>query len=163
MVLSSILTGSDNSRLTRRLVHQEQAVLDVRTGCGLFGALEARDPDVFLMVATHSPRTRPEQILAALDAELDELARRGPNEDELAHATARTSAGTYRTYDGLAARTRALGAFEILHGAAELVDELPALLAAVDAEQVRRAAAALLRDPRAVLPLLPARSRRAAA
>ncbi|GLX05631.1 pitrilysin family protein [Microbispora sp. NBRC 16548] len=163
MVLSSILTGSDNGRLTRRMVHRDQLVVDVRTGCGLFGAFEARDPDVFLMVATHSPATRPEQILGALDEELDDLARRGPQEAELAQATARMSAGTYRTYDGLAARTRALGAFEVLHGAAELVDELPALLTAVNAEQVGRAAGALLRDARAVLPLVPAGSRANAA
>ncbi|MGV9381925.1 M16 family metallopeptidase [Nonomuraea sp. NPDC003707] len=156
MVLSSILTGSDGARLVRRLVHEDRLTIDARTGCGLFGAFQARDPDVFLMVSTHPRSTAPEDVLGVLDDELDDLAWRGPEEAELAYATARLRAWTYRAYDDLAARTRDLGAFEVLYGRAELVDDLPALVASVTAEQVRQAAAALHSASRAILPLTPA-------
>jgi hypothetical protein len=52
----------------------------------------------------------------------------------------------------------AIGAFELLHGRAELISELPAMVAAMGPEQVAKAAAALRPDSRAVLIVEPARA-----
>lgn len=155
MVLCLLLTGGESSRLKQRLLHRTPLVTDVSSGCGLFGALSARTPDTFLVVATHLPSTAPEQLLAVLDEELEDLARQGPQDRELAGATARAAAGAHRRYDGLDARTRALGALEVLFGMAELVDELPQRLGRVTAEQLAAAAGALRPDSRAALVLTP--------
>ncbi|MEU4086540.1 M16 family metallopeptidase [Streptomyces aureus] len=158
MVLCVVLTGAgESSRLRRRMVHgATPLVTDVSTGCGLFGALEARDPETFLCVATHPRTTSTDRLLDVLDQELATLAAQGPTEEELARATALSSVGMHRKYDSLLARTRALGAQEVLFGKAELVDELPGRLAHVSASDLARAAASLRPDARAVLSLHPA-------
>ncbi|MFZ3499146.1 M16 family metallopeptidase [Streptomyces sp. 5.8] len=158
MVLCVVLTGSgESSRLRRRLIHgAAPLVTDVSTGCGLFGALEARDPETFLCVATHPQETATDQLLEVVDHELAALAADGPTEAELARATALSSVGMHRKYDMLLARTRALGAQEVLFGKAELVDELPGRLARVSAQDLAHAAASLRPDARAVLSLHPA-------
>ncbi|MGV2917607.1 M16 family metallopeptidase [Streptomyces alfalfae] len=153
MVLSVILTGGDASRLKRQLIHRNPLVTDVSTGCGLFGALSARNPDTFLCVATHPHSTPTNQLLAVLDQELAALAANGPTNDELTRATALSAAGAHRKYDMLATRTRALGTQELLFGKAEIVGELPGRLAAVTAESISQAAASLRPDARAVVSL----------
>lgn len=155
MVLSLLLTGGERARLPRRLVRNEGVATSMRSGCGFFGPLQARDPDTFHLVATHSPHTALSDLLGETDAELADLAATGPDEAELARALARSFAAAARGYDDLTVRTRHLGAFEVLHGRAELVYELPDLLRSVDAEQVARAAGGLTADARAVLALTP--------
>ncbi|MFC4465265.1 M16 family metallopeptidase [Streptomyces xiangluensis] len=156
MILGSTLTGGDASRLKQRLIHRTPMVTDVSTGCGLFGALEARDPDTFLCVATHTAQTTTDRFLDVLDEELADLAARGPRAVELARAAALSTAGTHRAYDSLPARTRAMGAQELLFGRAELVGDIAERLAAVTAEDVALAAKRLRPDQRAVLTLRPA-------
>jgi predicted Zn-dependent peptidase len=160
MVLCVVLTGAgESSRLRRRMIHgPSPLVTDVSTGCGLFGALEARGPETFLCVATHPRETATDHLLEVLDQELAALATQGPTEEELARATALSSVGMHRKYDMLLARTRALGAQEVLFGKAELVGELPGRLARVSARDLAQAAASLRPDARAVLSLHPAAS-----
>jgi hypothetical protein len=76
----------------------------------------------------------------------------------LARITARWAATLFREHDRLVSRTMAIGAFELLHGRAELVTELPVMVAAMGAEQIANAAAALRPDSRAVLIVQPAPS-----
>ncbi|MCA1835515.1 MAG: insulinase family protein, partial [Actinobacteria bacterium] len=56
----------------------------------------------------------------------------------------------------LVSRTMAIGTFELLYGRAELITELPALVAGMSAEQVANAAGRLRPDSRAVLIVEPA-------
>jgi hypothetical protein len=51
------------------------------------------------------------------------------------------------------ARARAIAEYELLHGRAELVSDLPALFGRVTAEEIHTAAASLRPDRRAVLEL----------
>jgi len=53
----------------------------------------------------------------------------------------------------------AIGAYELLHGRAELITELPAIVAAMGPEQVANAAGQLRPDSRAVLIVEPASGR----
>ena len=68
---------------------------------------------------------------------------------------ARFAASLYRENDGIAARTRSLGALELLHGRAELLSELPELLTALSADDIAAAAAALAPERCAVLRVIP--------
>jgi len=157
MVLAELLTGRDTSRLRRRLVHGDTAapVSDVSASCGLFGPLRARNPETFLLVATHPRTTDTDRLLAEVDAELAGLASAGPREDELARSRALITSATWRGFDNLVARTRALGTCELLYGTPDLVDDLGDRLADVGAEDVAAAAAALRPLERAVLSLIP--------
>ncbi|HEV7451960.1 MAG TPA: pitrilysin family protein [Pseudonocardiaceae bacterium] len=156
-VLAAVLSDGDSSRLEQRLVHTDELVTDVGARCGLFGApLDARDPDTFTVTAIHPSTVDVNRVLAATDEEIARLAADGPDPDELARITARWAATLFRGHDRLVSRTLAIGAFELLHGRAELVTELPALVAAVSPEQIASAAAGLRPDSRAVLTLEPA-------
>jgi predicted Zn-dependent peptidase len=158
-VLSAVLSDGDSARLVQRLVHSDELVTDISARCGLFGTpLDARDPDTFTVTALHPSTVDANRVLAAIDEELARLAAKGPEPEELSRITARWAATLFREHDRLVSRTLALGAFELLHGRAELITELPALVAAVDPEQIASAAARLHPDSRAVLVLEPASS-----
>ncbi len=162
-VLTAVLTDGDSSRLEQRLVHTDELVTDISAGCGLFGTpLDARDPDTFTVIAIHPSTVDADRVLAATDEEIARLAADGPDPDELARITARWAAALFRQNDRLVSRTLAIGAFELLHGRAELITELPALVAAIGCDQVAGAAAKLRPDSRAVLMLEPTNSPRPA-
>jgi predicted Zn-dependent peptidase len=60
----------------------------------------------------------------------------------------------FRDLDAVLSRTLEFAKFELIHGRAELIAELPERLAAVTAEQIAHAAATLRPDRRAVLELV---------
>jgi zinc protease len=155
-VLASVLSDGDSSRLEQRLVHTDALVTDIGARCGLFGApLDARDPDTFSITAIHPATVDVNRVIETTDEEIARLAADGPDSDELARITARWAATLFREHDRLVSRTMAIGAFELLHGRAELVAELPVMVASMGAEQVASAAAALRPDSRAVLIVQP--------
>ncbi|GDY33103.1 M16 family metallopeptidase [Gandjariella thermophila] len=157
VVLAGVLTDGDASRLQQRMVHREPLVTDVSAGCGLFGTpLDARDPDTFTCTAIHPREVPVERVVAALDEELDSLAAEGPTAEELARVTARWASNLHREHDRIISRTLALGSFELLHGRAELVGELPRLIAGVTVDAVAAAAKNMRPDTRAVLTVSPA-------
>jgi predicted Zn-dependent peptidase len=156
LVLAGVLTDGDGSRLQQRLVHREPIVTDISAGCGLFGPLEARDPDTFTITAIHAPDVPVERVIAAIDEELQSLGEQPPTQEELAKVTARWAATMHREHDRLTSRTLGLGSAELLFGRAELIHELPERIAAVTVDEVAAAAKALRPDSRAVLILNPA-------
>jgi zinc protease len=156
VVLGALLSDGDSSRLQQRMVHAEALVTEVSAGCGLFGApLDTRDPDTFICTAIHGPDVDGQRVLDVLDEELDRLATDGPDPAELAKVTARWTAALHREHDQLVSRTLAFGAFELLHGRAELAGELPRLIGAVTEADVTEAAKTLRPDARAVLMVTP--------
>ncbi|MGH3702399.1 MAG: M16 family metallopeptidase [Pseudonocardiaceae bacterium] len=156
-VLSALLSDGDSSRLEQRLVHTDALVTEIGAGCGLFGSpLDARDPDTFTITAVHPAGVDVNRVVATIDEEIARLAADGPDPDELARSTARWAATLFREHDRLVSRTMALGAFELLHGRAELIAELPVMIAAMTPEQVANAAAGLRPNSRAVLIVEPA-------
>ena len=150
-LLASVLGEGEAARLQRRLVHVDGLVTDVGASAGLFGPLDARDPDTFTITAMHPGAVDPDRVLVAVDEELDKLAAAGPSADELARQVARWSAALHQENDRVMYRMLGLGARELLYGRAELSDELPARLAAVTPDQVQEAAAALRGAGRGVL------------
>jgi predicted Zn-dependent peptidase len=156
LVLAGILTEGDGSRLQQRLVHSEPLVTDIGASAGLFGAFEARDPDIFSITAMHSAEVSPEQVLAAVDEELELLASTPPDAQELAKQTARWAASLHSEHDSVRFRTLAFGAFELLYGNPGLAYEVADRVASVTPQDISVAAKALRPDSRAVLVLSPA-------
>jgi zinc protease len=155
-VLASLLTDGEAARLTQRLVYGDELVTDVSASCGLMGApLDARDPDTFTITAVHPGTVDPQRISGAVDDELATLAAEGPDPDELRRVTARWASSLHREHDRLMSRMLALGSAELVQGRAELADELPGLIAAVEPSAVAAAAESLRPDQRAVLTVTP--------
>jgi predicted Zn-dependent peptidase len=152
VLLAELLTSGDASRLQRRLVQDEQLVTDVNAYLGEFGdPLDERDPTIFNLTAHYPDADSLDRILAAVDAELADLAENGPAEGELDRVRTRLGSELLRQLDAVLNRTLEVGKLELVHGRPELVNELPARIAAVGDEHVRSAAAALAPDRRAIL------------
>ena len=157
VVLASMLTDGESSRLQSALVAKTGLATDVWASPGLLGGpLDSRDPDVFVLGAIHPIDVPAAAVIDAAAAQIAQLAAAGPGEQEMQRALARFASTLYRDNDGVASRTRSLGALELLHGRAELLSELPDLLSAVTPAQVADAARTL--DPQrcAVLRVVPA-------
>jgi predicted Zn-dependent peptidase len=157
-VLGAVLTDGDSSRLRQRLVHRDRLVTDVDCILGTFGndTITIRDPVLFQLVAFHPGVASTEQILDTIDAELSTLAESGPTQAELERVEAVSAAGHWRGLDEVLGRALSLACVEVIHSRAELVLELPSLIAAVGPEAVANAAGALLAQHRAVIELQPA-------
>ncbi|MGH8930820.1 MAG: M16 family metallopeptidase [Egibacteraceae bacterium] len=154
LVLSVVLTDGDASRLRRRLVKDDRLVTALSAFLSVMGdPFDVREPSAMVVSAIH---TRPvEDVLVALDEELDRLATDGLVDGELERARVRLVVGQIGRTEPLLDRARLIAVLEQQRGRAELAGELPGLLAEVTGEQVVKAAAMLRPDRRAVLELVP--------
>jgi predicted Zn-dependent peptidase len=155
VVLASALATGDASRLRRRLIQDDRLATDIGAHLGLMeDAFDVRNPLPFIVEAHHPGEVSTDQVVAAVDEELDRVATDGVRADELGRVTARLRSGLLQGSDNVMRRTLAMSAYEQQRGRAELALEMPDLLAEVTAEQVAGAAATLRPDVRARLDLI---------
>jgi zinc protease len=155
LLLAEALTDGDSSRLNRRLVQQLHLVTDVSAYLGEFGdPFDERDPAPFTITAHYPDPGSLETILEAIDVELALIADEGLEAGELDRVRTRLISSLLREVDAVLARTLSIAKFELLFGRAELVNELPALLAQISDGDIADAAKALPPDRRAVVELI---------
>jgi predicted Zn-dependent peptidase len=155
VLLTEVLTDGDASRLQRRLVQRDHLVTDIGAYIGEFGdPFDERDPTALTITAHYPDAGSLDKILRAVDEELERIATDGLDPGELDRVRTRLVSVSLRELDAVMSRTLELAKFELLHGRAELITELPGRLAAVGEDTVRAAAAALQPDRRAVLELV---------
>lgn len=156
VVLADALSDGDASRLQRRLVQQQRLVTDVGAYIGEFGdPFDERDPSAMTITAHYPDPSRLDRVLEAVDEELAAVAETGLLAAELDRVRTRLVATLSRELDSVMNRALDFGRFELLHGRAELVQELPTRLAGVTADDVSAAAATLRPQNRAVVELVP--------
>jgi zinc protease len=156
VLLAEVLSDGDASRLTRRLVHRDELVTDISAYIGEFGdPFDEREPTVFTISARYPDAGSLDDVLAAVDDELAVLADDGLADGELERVRVRLGSVLLRELDSNTSRGLEVAKFELLHGRAELLAELPERLSAVSADAVRAAADGLRRSGRAVLELVP--------
>ncbi|GGQ21448.1 insulinase family protein [Streptomyces mutabilis] len=145
------------------------AAAPVAAGCGFFGALDAAAPDALLVTSILPPGRAPEDFTRGLTEWWSGLSdpRAGVRPQTVASAARSLASRHRREHADLQQRCRALGRLELLHGRAELVDEIPELIARVGgdgadraegADRIAAAAAALAEAHRAILVVGPAES-----
>ncbi|MGC9442396.1 insulinase family protein [Streptomyces sp. WG5] len=127
--------------------------LRVSSGCGFFGPLDALTPDALITTSVLPDDVSPERFVEAVADALP--AGRDALEPAVARTRLRLASEHARAHGDLTTRCRSLGRLEQLFGRAELVDEIPARLAAVTRAQVAAAAEHLRKAPRGVLVVEP--------
>lgn len=155
MMLGSILSDGEASRLQSSIVTAGLAT-EVWAGPGLMGGpLDSRDPDVFVLGALHTPQITANALIELCHREIADIAERGPDPAELHRAVVRFCSGLFRDNDAIGSRTRFIGSLELLHGRPELVHLLPDLISALSTDDIAAAASSL--DPQrcAVLEVVP--------
>jgi predicted Zn-dependent peptidase len=154
LLVAEVLSDGDASRLQRRLVQRDQLVTDVSAYVGEFGdPFDERDPSAFTISARYPDADALDDILQATDEEIMRVADDGLDRGELDRVRARLVSVLVHQLDPVISRCLEFAKFELLHGRAELIGELPERLAAVTEDAVRKAAAELRPDRRAVLEL----------
>ena len=150
-VLLSILGSGDSSRLHQRLVEQEQAAVQLGTSLD-----QGFDPGLAWIYAIVPPGGDPAKTERLIDEEIARLAKDGPTPAELAKARNQALAGFWRGLETISGKAQALGTYQVFHGDYRKLFDAPSVYEGITAEDVRQAAATVLRaDNRTVGVLVP--------
>ena len=159
VVLAEVLTDGDSSRLQERLLLQDRSATSIGGYLGLLGdPLDARDPTPFLLEVHHPAETSVEVVIDTVTEELARLASAGLSAAELERTVARMTSRYLREVDSVLGRATSMAVFEQQRDRAELVNELPGLLAQVTVQAVQAAAATLTPQTCTVLELRPGKA-----
>jgi len=139
-VLLSILGDGDSSRLHQRLVENERAAVQVGT------QLEAGfDHGLAWVYAVVRPGVEVAKTEALVDEAIARLAKDGPSAAELAKARNQALASFWRGLQTINGKAQALGTYEVFHGDYRKLFDAPAVYEGITAEDVKQAAAQVLR------------------
>jgi len=144
-VLAAVLDGYSGARLERALTQGPDRLADsVSADNGLWG----RGPQLFTLSGIPAAGKTPEQLEAALRAEVAKVARDGVTEAELTRVKTRWVAAEVFKLDSLMNQARELGSTWILGMPLDASERLIEGLRAVTAEQVKSVAARHFGDDR---------------
>ncbi len=150
-VLAAVLDGYRGARLERALTQGPDRVADsVGAGNGLWG----RGPQLFTLDGVPAPGKTPEQVAAALRAEVERVARDGVDEDELQRVKTRWIAAEVYKRDSVFSQARELGSFWALGLPLDASERLMERLKAVTARQVQAVAAKYFGDDQLTVGIL---------
>lgn len=131
----------------------------VSAGCGVFGPLDAIDPDLLVITALMPPTVPPRQVVTAMTGHWTVWADAPDFGQTQSQAVQRLITRHHHEHADAYSRSRALGRLELLFGRAELLDEYPARLAEVGLDQVAAVARRLGTAPKGVLIIAPGPTR----
>ncbi|MDF2464893.1 MAG: zinc protease protein-like protein [Ramlibacter sp.] len=142
-VLAAVLDGYSGARLDRALTQGSDRVADsVGAGNGLWG----RGPQLFTLDGVPAKGKTPEQVEAALRAEVAKVAREGVNDAELTRVKTQWIAGEVYKLDSVMNQARELGMFWVQGLPLDAGERLIQRLRGVTAEQVKSVAARYFGD-----------------
>ncbi len=157
-LLAYILAGEKNSRLTERLVYQEQLATNVVA----YEDGKRLDGD-FTIFATARPEHSLTEIKAAIDEELVRLAASGPTDRELRQAQNATEAGFLQSLERVSSKADQLNAYYYRTGQPDYFQRHLDRYRAVTVQDIQRVAQQYLGARRVLLSVVPEGHRELAA
>jgi len=149
-VLSYILTGAKNGRLTQPLVYDRQVATNVQA----YQDGKLRDGD-FGVIATGKPGTPLDTLRSIIDREVARLIAEGPTARELDQARNALEASQLRGLENVDAKADQLNYYYYYTGQPDYLAQDLARLRAVTAADVQRVARQYLQAPRVILSVVP--------
>jgi zinc protease len=142
-VLAAVLDGYSGARLDRALTQGADRVADsAGAGNGLWG----RGPQLFTLDGVPAPGKTPEQVEAALRAEVARVAKEGVSESELQRVKTRWIAAEVYKRDSVFSQANELGTYWAWGLPLDSAERLMERLKAVTAQQVQAVAARYFGD-----------------
>lgn len=139
-VLADILGNGPSARLYRHLVSEQKIAVDA----GISYRKESWDQSDATLYAVPTAQQAPEQVVAALEAELRAVIRDGISAEELAQSVKRLQAQAVYARDSLAGPAMIVGQALITGATLADVETWPQAIASVTADDVQEAASAYL-------------------
>jgi zinc protease len=150
-VLAAVLDGYSGARLDRALTQGRDRLADsVGAGNGLWG----RGPQLFTLDGVPAKGKTPEQLEAALRAEVAKVAREGVSEAELTRVKTQWIASEVYKLDSVMNQARELGSFWIQGLPMDASEQLIQRLRGVTAAQVQAVAAKYFGDDQLTVGIL---------
>jgi len=142
-VLAAVLDGYEGARLDRALTQGPDRVADsVGAGNGLWG----RGPQLFTLDGVPAAGKTPEQVAAALRAQVAKVAREGVSEAELNRVKTQWVAGEVYKRDSIMSQAQELGSYWVQGLPLDADERLIQRLRAVTAQQVQAVASKYFGD-----------------
>lgn len=135
-VLSAVLDGYDNARLTAKLVRTDRVANEV--GASYSGI--ARGPVLFMLDGVPAAGTTTEQLEKLLRAEVDRIARDGVSEEELKRVKTQLIASQIYKRDSVFGQAMEIGVMEMSGLSYKDIDRLIERLRTVTPQQVQAVA-----------------------
>ncbi|HEV8268172.1 MAG TPA: insulinase family protein, partial [Thermoanaerobaculia bacterium] len=152
LVLSALLQDGRASRFYRGLVEGREIATDVSGGFNPFqSAAFYEGTTMFLTKVSYRRGVPHEKVLAALDEEISSIAKKGVSEAELSRLKTRILAALYAGMESRMELAVELAEATAFDGAPDGLLTLPARIAAVTPNDVKRAASWLSKEARVVI------------
>jgi zinc protease len=148
--LTEVLFGGRASRAHRSLVIEKEIASEVRGWVATF-----RDPGLFEMYGAAREGHDANEVLAALDAEVDRVLRDVVTEEELARAKARLELGTLQQLETTSGKAEQIGFYETVLGDPAGIFRRLAAYRRLTANDLRKAARRYLTPSRTIIRILP--------
>ncbi len=141
-VLSAVLNGYDNARLTRELVREQRLADDVNVGYDSIN----RGESLFVLDGTPAKGHTTAQIESALRGEIQRIAKEGVSPEELKRVKAQVVAGQIYKRDSVFGQGMEIGVAEISGLSWRQIDRMLDKIKAVTPAQVQAVAAKYFSD-----------------
>jgi len=148
---SVILSGGKSSRLYKKLVIEKRMVVDVDASYDLLSF----DPTLFWITAQMRPGIKAEDVVAAAEAEIKQLATTPVDAQELQKAKNQELAGFVFGQDSIFREAMMLGQYELIGGYKQLDQYIPSIDKVTPADVQRVAAKYLVSSNRTLGTLVP--------
>ena len=149
-ILSYLLSGARNSRLTNTLVYQREIASDVSA----FSDAKRLDGD-FSITSTARPGQGLDSLKVAIDRELNRLATEGPSVRELEQAKNARESSFLNQLEFISAKADQLNQYAYFNGTPDFFQKELDALRAVTADDIRRVIRTYLTGPRVMLSIVP--------
>lgn len=160
-VVGELLHNGQASRLYQALVKDKQVALSVSGGVNwpLGTPLEYNGPTLMTSFIVYPPNVTEDQVLAAYDATIKDLAQNGPSQQDLDRIVAKMRSDNYGNLEIPISRASALSHAVLFDGNFDSVYQVPEELSKVTAAQVKAFAAKyLLSTNRTIINRVPAQA-----
>jgi zinc protease len=157
-LLSYLLTGARNSRLTNTLVYDRE----IASSVSAFSDAKRLDGD-YSIVATARPGQGLDSLKVAIDRELERLMREGPTARELDQAKNARESSFLNQLEFVSAKADQMNKYAYFNGAPDYFQKDLDALRAVTADDIKRVIRTYLRGPRVMLSIVPMGKRELAA
>lgn len=149
-ILSYLLSGARNSRLTDNLVYQRE----IASSVSAFSDVKRLDGD-YSIVATARPGQGLDSLKVAIEGELNRLATEGPTARELDQAKNSRESSFLNELEFVDNKAEQLNTYAYFNGTPDYFQKDLDALRAVTAEDIKRVINTYLRGPRVMLSIVP--------